>query len=133
MYQKKSKTETQGLPTGIGLKINIRYIITKNINVSDGLANGVTGILKDITFVTKNDKQVPKTLWFDFELKKIGIAMKSNFSEKMKKDNIESHLVPIEKVSIQAFGKNEFYTITRKQFPVSPAEAMTVHKSQGCT
>lgn len=119
--------------TEIPLKINIRYMITKNINVSDGLANGVSGILKHITFKKKRWSTSPKTLWFDFQSKRIGNNMKSNFLERMKKEKIELNLVPIEATRIDEFGRNEAYKISRKQFPIAPAEAITVHKSQGCT
>ena len=49
-FKLKAKNETQGLMTEIQFKINVRYMITKNIYVSDGLANGTSGILKQITF-----------------------------------------------------------------------------------
>lgn len=43
-FKKRSKSDTQGVMSEIHLKINIRYMITKNISVSDGLANGTCGV-----------------------------------------------------------------------------------------
>lgn len=53
-FQKQPRNNTQGLPFEIHLKIGIRYMMIKNINVIDGLVNGATGVLKFITRATKN-------------------------------------------------------------------------------
>lgn len=51
----------------------------------------------------------------------------------MKSKSIDEKLVPILKTRFTDFGKNDVFFITRNQFPVTPANAVTVHKSQGST
>ena len=52
----------------------------------------------------------------------------------MTQDNIDSDCVPIHLISSSIFVLQKCqYQIFRKQFPVVPAEALTVHKSQGQT
>lgn len=40
------KHQTYGLQNVLNLKVGIRYIITANIDIEDGLVNGATGTLK---------------------------------------------------------------------------------------
>ena len=119
-------TETQGLPSNIILKTGIRYMITVNIDVSDGLVNGTSGVLKKIDCST-NDS--PLLLWFDFERKDIGIKARSSYK------NSNQCLTPIERVSKSFYLKfdRQLYNIYRSQFPIRPSEAITIHKSQGQT
>lgn len=132
-FKEKSVDSTQGLVTEIHLKINIKYMITRNINVADGLANGVVGILKHISFDQVDNTDVPNILWLDFQSNRIGNICRSDYYDFMKNENIDNHLVPITRKTITDYGKNQAYMITRKQFPIKAAEARTVHKSQGCT
>lgn len=129
-FQQKPRKDTQGIAKEIPIKLNIRYMITKNIDVSDGLANGTTGVLKHISF---DDNKKPNILWCDFDSNKIGKFAKSKYLEYMIANDIDEKLVPICKTIITEFVNNGVFQIYRKQFPVTPAEATTVHKSQGST
>lgn len=62
-------SETQGLPSVLLLQIGIRYMVTVNINVEDGIFNGASGILKD--FTTLNEEC--NIAWVKFDDEKIGI------------------------------------------------------------
>ena len=119
-------TETQGLPTTIILKTGIRYMITVNIDVSDGLVNGTSGVLRKIDCSTNN---TPLLLWFDFERQDIGIKARNSYK------NSNQCLTPIERVSKSFYLKfdRQLYNIYRSQFPIRPSEAITIHKSQGQT
>lgn len=112
--------------TNLEIKIGIRYMIIINLNVPDGLVNGTTGILKTITF-KDSEKTIPKILWFDFESKNIGNNTRSGFIDFMKKNNISLQLTPIE--AYIHTDRIENGCIHRTQFPLNPAEAITVHKS----
>lgn len=46
-------------------------MITTNIDVSDGLVNGGTGMLEHIT-ISDEEEKVPKTLWLRFENSNVG-------------------------------------------------------------
>ena len=119
-------TETQGLPSNIVLETGIRYMITVNIDVSDGLVNGTSGVLKKIDCSTN---ETPLLLWFDFERQDIGIKARSSY-------NISNqYLTPIERVSKSFYLKfdRQLFNIYRSQFPIRPSEAITIHKSQGQT
>ena len=45
-----SHRDTQGLPTELVLQIGVRYMVTTNVDVSDGLYNGAVGKLKFMEF-----------------------------------------------------------------------------------
>ena len=94
------------------------YMIVMNIDVSDGLVNGAIGTLN-------NDK--------------IGRKVKSKYIEFMKENKIPVSYVPIVKetvimtssaIKVLHMPTHEAF---RYQFPLKPAEAMTIHKSQGST
>ena len=50
----------------------------------------------------------------------------------MDNNNLPKNLIPIEKVSSRISMKSQ-YEIFREQFPIVPAESITIHKSQGQT
>lgn len=130
-YKSKPKKETNGIMLSLPLKIGIRYMVIVNLNVSDGLCNGSTGILKHITFEEKSGEKVPKILWMDFKSEKIGKIARSKYIDFMKKNNIELNLTPIEKYTL--IDRNDSRQIYRIQYPLNPAEGVTVHKIQGAT
>jgi len=43
-------SETQGLCTSLILKTTAKYMMTVNVDTSDGLVNGATGVLGEIGF-----------------------------------------------------------------------------------
>jgi len=124
--------QTYGLPKLISLKIGIRYMITANIDIPDGLVNGTSGILRNIDLTVKDDEAIPQTLWFEYETEHIGhrarsLAPKRQFEEKL--------LTPIRRVIREIHTKTEakFVLVCRQQYPLVPAEAITIHKAQGQT
>lgn len=54
------RSQTYGLSNELDLKVGIRYMITTNIDIEDGLVNGACGVLKHIEFDEKNPEE-PKT------------------------------------------------------------------------
>ena len=118
--------ETQGLPSVLQLKTGIRYMITVNIDVYDGLVNGVSGILKKIDLASNGFINL---LWFDFERVDIGQIARQKFNES------DVTLTPIERQTKSFFIKVErqLHSVLRSQFPIRPSEAITIHKSQGQT
>jgi len=121
------------------IKIDIKYMITFNINVPDGLVNGANGALEQITLDPRNNKEVI-ILWINFNNSKVGNIQRMPYIDYMKRNHIPLHLVPIKKITldITATRKNLLthkvsHEAFRTQFPITPCEAMTIHKSQGQT
>ncbi|XP_074656877.1 uncharacterized protein LOC141910064 [Tubulanus polymorphus] len=104
------------------LAYNARVMLTKNINVSDGLVNGVLGTVSHISF---DDDMECTTIYVIFDDKKIGKELRntSNVS------NVPENSTPIVRVEESAM-KNKG---VRRQFPLKLAWACTVHKVQGVT
>uniref|UniRef100_A0ABD2WCM3 (+)RNA virus helicase C-terminal domain-containing protein n=1 Tax=Trichogramma kaykai TaxID=54128 RepID=A0ABD2WCM3_9HYME len=118
----KKRQELNGLHHTLQLKIGIRYMMITNIDVSDGT-------LRRIDF---NNKQEPITAWIDFGINKtIGRKTKLKFNKQNNNTN-ETSYVPIGKISPPLTNKSGLQ-ISRTQFPLTPAEAITIHKSQGET
>lgn len=74
-------TQTYGLPKSLYIKIGARFMITVNLDTTDGLVNGTTGILKAIEFGINKDngEKRPLRLWMDFNYASIGRSARSNF------------------------------------------------------
>ena len=105
-------------------------MITCNIDIEDGLVNGACGILKHITF--KSSTQEPVQLWLDFQSKNVGNKARLKFVNQAKHEKIENSLTPISKISLVLnISKKVNFQVTRQQFPLNPAETVTIHKSQG--
>lgn len=144
-----------GLPFLIYLVLGYSYVINTNIDVSDGLVNGAVGILKFIEereecTTTKNNIDSEEEsnlepdfykngkeelspniiLWFEFETENVGLQARNKCRKK--NIDIQKNWVPIKK-KICTFDIQGPIKCRRKQFPISPACAMTVHKSQGGT
>ena len=101
-------------------------MITSNIDIQDGLVNGACGTLDKISICNKTN--VPIYLWLNFDNNKVGNIVKSKFTSFMKSNNINANLVPIQKIQTR-FNTKSYHEIFREEFPVVPAEAITIHKS----
>ncbi|CAD6216213.1 GSCOCG00011291001-RA-CDS, partial [Cotesia congregata] len=117
--------DTKGLPSNLSLSIGIKYVLTVNIDVEDGLVNGAVGILKGFEL---NDNKEIFRLWFDFSDDQIGKKKR----KEVYKDGHENWTA-IDKITKNIQPTKKIVTIIRKQFPLVPAEAITIYKSQGGT
>lgn len=88
--QRLTIQQTNGLPASIELQKGTRYMITNNVDVSDGLFNGASGILRKIN-LDRNRKI--NSLLMEFDDKTIGTEARRKL--KVKTNSI---LVPIEKI-----------------------------------
>src|SRR6266581_1409461 len=123
-----SHSDTQGLPMELIFKVGIKYMVTANINVADGLCNGATGILRNIDYTFgQNEIKHPCRVWIEFPDITTGQELRKTL-------NCKNNLTPIDKISrqIQVL-KSQDSVVTRTQFPLVPAEALTIAKSQGQT
>ncbi|CAF1383790.1 unnamed protein product [Adineta steineri] len=106
---------------------NARVMITKNICVNDGLANGVTGRLVD--FVENNNKEISHII-IKCDSSKVGRLHRVSCPHCHGKDTIcvirESNTVDRSDFDFQS-------KKGAKQFPLRLSWAMTIHKAQGIT
>ena len=108
-----------------------RTEIAVNIRTDDGMTNGASNTIRKIQL---HDRNRPSgIIWVQFDHTDVG--------EKTRHDNrclyvegIECTWTPIKPVTAQfAVGKNRTAQVVRKQFPLRPAAAKTIHRSQGDT
>lgn len=112
--------------------IGIKYMLTNNIDVSNGLVNGACGIQNEIIF-EKNSKEILK-LWIDFNNDRVGKKARDIYKQFASDNNINEKLTPILKQQkLLPISELLGYQVIRIQFPVVAGEAITIHKSQGQT
>jgi hypothetical protein len=119
------------------LHVDLRYVITNNIAVKDGLTNGAFGTLKHIT----NDKTAsddPDILWIIFDREKAGRQWRNKHQkEYIGRPQIDRTWTPIFAKSSHPFTYRDrdgiVYNVLRKQFPISLAAAVTYNKAQSRT
>ena len=114
----KKRTDTGGLSGTLTVAENAFVRLTSNIDVADGLANGIRGIIKSI--VTNNQGCVTAIL-VQFDDKKVGEKAKASSQYKSRYPDA----VPIYRHGVPFQHKN--ITVFRSQFPLVLAWASTIH------
>lgn len=127
--------QTYGLPKHLNLKLSARYMITVNVDTDDGLVNGTTGRLRTIDYGinTATGDRRPLRVWLELDDLNAG-KKKRNALGNHYRERILQNWTPLECVtySIKKWESSNLQ-VHRTQFPLVPAEAITVHKSQGAT
>ena len=120
--------QTGNLRKVLQLKVGAIIMVTSNIDVSDGLTNGARGTITNI--ITHENQQKIQAILVQFDNEAIGEEAKKNSKYK----NINKNAVPIveSEVSFPVKGATSF-NVTRRQFPLTLAWAVTIHKCQGLT
>jgi hypothetical protein len=125
------------LPEKILLRIGIKYRITFNLDIDDGLVNGTCGVLKHIEFGP--NKKYAILLFFDFGIKDIGRAARERFKKKAQREpgialgiNLDEW-TPLYRNEQKMRDAANNWSVIRKQFVIAINEASTVHKCQGQT
>ncbi|KAH6940950.1 hypothetical protein HPB50_010646 [Hyalomma asiaticum] len=106
-------------------------MLLKNIDVTDGLVNGMVGTLMEVEL---NVDDTPKRVWLrcpsgEGTLTKAKVSYRSGVRR-------YTQWVPIEPITMSFAMKGKalrHVSVRRTQFPLVPASAMTIHKSQGGT
>ena len=119
---------TGNLTKELKIKIGARVMITTNIDVSDGLMNGVMGMIVNIL---KDEEEVNvKVILVKFDNSDVGQSAKSQSLYK----NVNRNAVPI--VPFQAsfqINSSSSCTASRLQFPLKLSWVVTIYKCQGLT
>lgn len=122
--QKLNRRQTGGLHTILTLAIDAKVMLLYNIDTSDGLVNGVMGIIKGIV-KTNNNKIVAVLVKCD----NTDVGRKTLLSSKWKNDY--PGLVPIERREAKfddSYRKGA--QVSRYQFPLTLGWAVSIHKCQ---
>jgi hypothetical protein len=124
----KKHSETGGLKAQLQLAVGLQYDCTMNLDVEDGLTNGATCVLKKIQY--KDNITNPSILWVKFIDNKIGMQWRAKYrcEHTLHGSNTWTPLFAV----ARTFLVNRIL-VSRKQFPLTPAAARTIHKSQGYT
>ncbi|KAK8772607.1 hypothetical protein V5799_024150 [Amblyomma americanum] len=125
------RVETGNLPGTIALCAEKPYMLLKNIDITDGLVNGMVGKLKLIEYDAQGE---PCRVWLRCP-PGVGILAKAKLAQRGYRRNMNAW-IPIDLMSMQFQLKGKLLkhmSVKRTQFPLVPASAMTIHKSQGGT
>ena len=118
--------KTGGLPQSMTICKGARWMLTKNIDVSDHLVNGATGIIQHIDIDPNNP--LDGTLYIKFDNDDVGREAKTSSPPSLK--NAVGIKAVIVKFSLSAQCN---VPVERKMFPGILAYAITCHKAQGST
>lgn len=105
------------VPNRLPLSLSTRVMLIRNIATEHGLVNGALGFVQHIEF----DKNKPFRVYVRFD---------NNSIWRLFYDDSHNATI-IEQVSQEFYYKER--SITRIQFPITPAWASTIHKVQGIT
>ncbi len=98
------------------------------MQTDDGVTNGASNIVKLI-----GKSKLSGLVWVQFDYEDAGRKTRLE-NRNLYSRGIESTWTPIKPVTTQfAVGKTKSAQVVRKQFPLWPASAKTVHRSQGDT
>ena len=126
----RKQTDTANLAKEVELAICMKYDLTANIDVADGLTNGSSCEIKKIENRQPEKTSRPSVVWVQFEDKKIGSNTRTKYSN-LYAQNIEKSWTPIFDIK-RSFTYNR-RNYERIQFPLRPSAGKTIHKSQGDT
>ena len=120
--------QTSNLRKVLQLKVGASTMVTTNNDVSDGLTNGARGTVTNIIMDQNQQKIQAILVQFDNE------AIGEDAKKESKYKHIKKDAVPIveSEVSFPVKGATSF-NVTRRQFPLTLAWAVTIHKCQGLT
>ncbi|KAJ8017842.1 ATP-dependent DNA helicase PIF1 [Holothuria leucospilota] len=126
----ENPTKTMGLTSNLSLAVGQRVDLCLNVAVDDGLINGASGVVKSIHNSQTNQIH---TVWIQFDDSSVGKAVRQS-TRHLNTSDLPTTWTPITRVARQfRSGRSKNAEILRKQFPLRPASAKTVHRCQGDT
>ena len=127
----KDPRKTKQLALQLCLAEGERTELVMNLRTEDGMTNGAGNVIK-LVQVHQQDKP-SGIVWVQFDHSDVGQKTR-NENRHLYLQGIEQTWTPIKPVTTQfAVGKNKTVQVVRKQFPLRPAAAKTIHRSQGDT
>ena len=122
-----------GLHSGLHIVVGEKYDLTSNIDVRDGLTNGAECIVKKIDYRVANSSR-PSIIWLLFTEQNVGSTQRQEYRslQSVNANTEQRTWTPIFEVSKQfGINKTSHFNYVRRQFPVRPAAAKTIHRCQG--
>ena len=109
-----------------------RTEIALNVRKDDGLTNGASSVVKCVKL---NQPNKPSgIIWVEFDDADVGRKTRHENRHLYNIEGIQQTWTPIKPVTTQsAVGRTKSAQVVRKQFPLRPAAAKTVHRSKGDT
>ena len=108
-----------------------RTELAMNIQTEDGMTNGAGNVIK---FVQLHQQDKPSGIvWVQFD--HLDVSHKTRIANRhFYIQGVDNAWTPINTVTVQfAVGRNKAAQVVRKQFPLCPAAAKTIHRSLGDT
>ena len=125
-------TKTMGLYPVVFVTVGAKYDLTSNISVIDGMTNGTDCTICKIDYRVTGSKR-PSIIWVLFSEPSIGKSCRQNYQH-LYNAGITSTWNPILEITRQfKVTKNNQVNILRRQFPIRPSAAKTIHGCQGDT
>ena len=124
----KKQSDTANLGNIVELAVGMKYDLTANIDVDDGLTNGSSCEVRLIEYKTNTPR--PSIVWVKFIDEKIGSVTRQKYRHLYSK-HVDKTWTPI--FDIKRSFVYRFKTFDRIQFPLRPSAGKTIHKSQGDT
>jgi hypothetical protein len=126
-------SKSNNLPKELELKVGLKYVITRNIDIRDYLVNGTMGTLKHIIF--DKDNKYAEVLFLDYGDDKVGNMQRDKYKSKFENNSkVRANWTPMYRESIALrMSKGSTWKIERKQFQLLLCEGQTIHKCQGQT
>ncbi|XP_062593070.1 uncharacterized protein LOC134254555, partial [Saccostrea cucullata] len=118
------RTRTDGLSASLLFSINARVMLTRNINVEDGLVNGAMGHISDFEYGEAQQINRVEGIRIIFDSEDVGRLQGKKTSH--------GNEVLIQRLQEDIKEKNT-KNVVRHQFPLKLAWACTAHKVQGMT
>ena len=117
--------KTKQIASNLQLCFGERTEIASNVHTDDGMTNGAGNIVKKIQL---NHKDKPSgIIWVQFDHPDVGEKTRHE-NRNLYVQGIESTWTPIKPVTTQfSVGRNQTAQVVRKQFPLRPATAKTIH------
>ena len=122
--QCECKGSTDELVDSVDVDKSARVMLTRNIDVKDGLVNGAFGTI--VGFEPEDDNQETEVVFVKFDSDKVGKGLQG----KVPKHPSLKGSVPVTR-HVESLASTKH--VTRMQFPFKLAWACTVHKTQGMT
>ncbi len=122
-------SKTMGIFSVCSILTDAKYDLTTNMSVVDGMTNGAECLIKKVDYQVPGSSR-PSISWVLFQEEHIGNDYRKEYSH-LYNQSINRQWVPILEVTRQ-FRRHQMQVL-RRQFPLRPSAAKTIHHCQGDT